>query len=173
MQDETLLVESGTSSDPFTTLVHQAQQGDTTTLPVIRHLLDQVPGLWEDSRLLAQQVERVWMTALTGPDLVSKEIIQREVQALRSQLLGLHPTPLETLLVDRICVCWLVVQHAELHAATRVNQHAVVLSPSEEHRLDKVHHRFLAAVRELARIRKLLQPTAKLQVNIGTNQLVA
>ena len=80
---------------------------------------------------------------------------------------------IDKLLVDRICVCWLAVQHAELHAARRFNERAVVLTPAEEHRLDKVHGRFLSAVRELAKVRKLLQPTTKLQVNIGTNQLVA
>ena len=115
-------------------------------------------------------MERSWTNALSGQDLLSKEIIAREVEGLRSQLLGTHPTPLETLLVDRICVCWLAVQHTELHAARRFNERAVVLTPSEEHRLDKVHHRFLSAIRELARVRKLLQPTTNFQVNIATNQ---
>jgi hypothetical protein len=107
---------------------------------------------------------------------MSKEIIAREVEGIRSQLLGPQPTPLEKLLVDRICVCWLAIQHSELHAAKRFNERAVVLTPSEEHRLDKVHHRFLSAIRELARVRKLLQPTTTFQVNIGanqTNQIVA
>jgi hypothetical protein len=73
-------------------------------------------------------------------------------------------------------VCWLAIQHAELHSAKRFNERAVVLTPSEEHRLDKVHHRFLSAIRELARVRKLLQPTTNVQVNIGnhqTNQMIA
>ena len=173
MAEHTLPVESGTSYDTLKSLVEQAQQGDTSILPVIRHWLDQVPGLWENSHVLAHQVERSWITALSGHDLMSKEIIAREVQGLRSQLLGPHPTPLEKLLVDRICVCWLAVQHAELHAARRFNERAVVLTPSEEHRLDKVHQRFLTAIRELARVRKLLQPTTTLQVNIGANQIVA
>lgn len=168
-----LPVESGTSYDTLKSLVQQAQQGDTSTLPIIKHLLDQVPELWDDSRVLAHQVERSWITALSGQDLLSKEIIEREVEGLRSQLLGPQPTPLEKLLVDRICACWLAVQHAELHAARRFNERAVVLTSAEEHRLDKVHGRFLTAVRELARVRKLLQPTATLQVNIGTNQIVA
>jgi hypothetical protein len=129
--------------------------------------------LWNDSHVLAHQVERSWITALSGQDLLSKEIIDREVQGLRSQLLGPHPMPLEKLLVDRICVCWLALQHSELHAAKRFNERAVVLTPSEEHRQDKVHGRFLMAVRELARVRKLLQPTTQFQVNLGTNQIVA
>ena len=170
MHEHTLPVESGTSYDTLKNLVQQAQQGDTSILPLIRTLLDQVPELWENSHVLAHQVERSWMKALSGSDLLSKEIIAREVQGLRSQLLGPQPTPLEKLLADRICVCWLALQHTELHAARRFNERAVVLTPSEEHRLDKVHHRFLSAIRELARVRKLLQPTTNLQVNIGTHQ---
>jgi hypothetical protein len=176
MEEFSLPVESGTSFDTLQHLVQQAQQGDTSILPLIRTLLDQVPELWENSHALAHQVEKAWTNALSGPDLMSKAIIAREVEGLRSQLLGTYPTPLEKLLVDRICICWLAIQHAELHSAKRFNERAVVLTASEEHRLDKVHHRFLSAIRELARVRKLLQPTTNVQVNIGahqTNQMIA
>ena len=173
MPEFSVPTESGMAYDSLKSLVEQAQCGDISILPVIRHWLDQVPEVWNDSHVLAQQVERSWITALSGQDLMSKEIFDREVQGLRAQLLGTQPTPLEKLLADRIAVCWLAVQHAELHAARRFNERAVVLTPSEENCLDKVHSRFLSAVRELARVRKLLQPTTKLQVNIGTNQLVA
>ena len=77
-------------SRPFDTLenlVQMAQQGDTTTLPAIRQLLDRVPAIWEESRILAQQVERSWLTTLCGQDLGSQEVINREIQALRCQLL--------------------------------------------------------------------------------------
>jgi hypothetical protein len=169
-------IESGTSYDTLKSLVQQAQQGDTTILPLIRTLLDQVPELWENSHVLAHQVEKAWTNALSRHDLMSKEIIAREGEGLRSQLLGPQPTPLEKLLVDRICICWLAMQHAELHSAKRFNERAVVLTQSEEHRLDKVHHRFSSAIRELAHVRKLLQPTTTLQLNIGnhqTNQMIA
>ena len=107
MPEFPLPVESGTSYDSLKILVEQAQQGDTSILPIIRTFLDQVPELWDDSRVLAHQVEKAWMNALSGQDLMSKEIIAREVEGLHSQLLGPHPTPLEKLLVDRICICWL------------------------------------------------------------------
>jgi hypothetical protein len=176
MEEFSVPVASGTSYDTLKSLVQQAQQGDTSILPTIRTLLDQVPALWENSHVLAHQVEKAWTNALSGHDLMSKEIIAREVEGLRSQLLGPQPTPLEKLLVDRICICWLAIQHSELHSAKRFNERAVVLTQSEEHRLDKVHHRFLSAIRELARVRKLLQPTTTFQVNIGahqTNQMIA
>src|SRR5438094_357742 len=82
--------------------------------------------------------------------------VQRDVQALRQQLLGPHPTPLESVLVDRICICWLALQHAEMVTAKRLTPQSCLLSQAEEHRLDRLQHRFLAAVRELARVRQLL-----------------
>ena len=73
----------GTSYDSLQSLVQQAQQGDTSILPTIRHLLDQVPALWENSHVLAHQVEKAWTNALSGQDLMSK-------QRLRG-----HPHPLQ------------------------------------------------------------------------------
>ena len=172
MHNDRLTIESR-PFDTLENLVQMAQQGDSSTLPAIRQFLDQVPALWEDSRILAQQVERTWLTTLCGQDLVSQEVIEREVQALRRQLLGANPSPLESLLVDRICACWLAVQHAEIHAAKRLTTHSVALSTAQEQRLDKVHRRFLTAIRELARVRKLLRPETKFQVNIGAQQIVS
>ena len=100
--------ESGTSYDSLKSLVEQAQAGDTSILPVIRHWLDQIPELWEHSHVLAHQVEKAWTNALSGSDLL-KEIVAREVEGIRSQLLGPQPTPLEKLLADHIAVCWLAV----------------------------------------------------------------
>lgn len=172
MQNNTLTLETR-SYDALEDLVSQAQEGNTSALPAIRELLDLVPEIWQDSRVLANRVERSWMTTLCGRDLVSQEVIEREVQALRTQLQGQNPSPLETLLVDRICTCWLAVQHAELQAGKRLNAHRFALNSAEENRLDKVHRRFLMAIRELARVRKLLTPEQRLQVNVGHNQIVA
>lgn len=80
---------------------------------------------------------------------------------------------LETLLVDRICACWLTVPQAALSATKRLQHNGVDLSNAQENRLDKVHRKFLSAVRELARVRTLLMPEQKLQVNIGMNQIIA
>jgi hypothetical protein len=154
------------------TLVEQAQQGDVSTLPAIRELLDKMET-WEDSRVLAKQIERSWIKTISGQDLITQEVLEREVEALRLQLQGENPNPLETLLIERICSCWLAIQHAELIASKRLTPHTMALSNAEENRLDKTNRRFLSAVRELAKVRKLLTPAQKFQVNIGTNQIVS
>src|SRR5262245_18405393 len=112
MEEFPLPNESGISYDILQSLVQQGQQGDTSISPTIITPRDHVPALWHNSHVLAHQVENAWTNALSGPDLMSKEIIKREVEVLLSQLLAPQPTPLEKLLVDRICISWLAIQHA-------------------------------------------------------------
>jgi sigma54-dependent transcription regulator len=168
MENTLLLANETVSYDTLEDAVRQAQQGDATTLPVIRELLDQTPELWENARNLATQVERTWIQALSGRDLVSQELLERDVQALRTTLQGSAPSPLENLLIERICACWLAVQHAELRAASRL-QRSMTLSTAEEKRLDSTQRRFLGAVKSLAQVRRILTP--KVQLNVAQQQI--
>jgi hypothetical protein len=154
----------------LTALVHRGMAGDREVLPAIRRLLDQTPALWEEARSLATQVERAWIQVLAGDNLVTQEILERQVGMLKVQLAGAAPTPLEQLLVERIAVCWLQMQHAELQAATHVHQ-ANVRREWDDRRLDKVQQRFLLAVKALAQVRKLLRPGTAVQVNIAQQQV--
>ena len=47
--------------------------------------------------------------------LFTQEMFRRQCQALTRDLAGPDPTPLETLLVDRIVLCWLHLHYAETH----------------------------------------------------------
>jgi hypothetical protein len=155
--------------DVLEDVVRQAQQGDRTALPAIRLILDKSPVLWEEASRLASQVERRWLQVLSGTDLLTQEVLVRQVAEMKSQLAGLSPSPLEQLLVDQIIVCWLQVQQAELRSADRLSKNGYVLSNAEENRLDKVNRRFLTAVKSLAQVRKLLTP--KVQLNIANQQV--
>ena len=155
----------------LTALVQRGIAGDREVLPTIRALLDQTPALWEEARRLATQVERAWLRVLAGENLVSQEILARQLGMMKDQLAGQVPTPLEQLLVESIVVCWLQVQQAELRAAGRMSQNGQILSSAEEHRLNHVHRRFLSAVKWLAQVQKLLRPGATVQVNIAQQQV--
>jgi hypothetical protein len=157
--------------DNLTQLVRCGMAGDREALPAIRELFDQTPVRWKNASSLADQVERRWLQVVSGTDLVTREILTHQMAVLKSQIAGPTPTPLEQLLADRIVVCWLQVQQAELRAANRLSKNGWVLSNAEENRLDKVNRRFLAAVKNLAQIRKLLRPGASVQVNIAQQQV--
>ena len=107
------------------------------------------------------------MQLLTGEDLVAREILLRQLQALKEEVGGPTSTPLERLLVDRIALCWLQMQQADLLAARQVSQRAAWV----EQRQDRAQARFLAAIKALAQVRKLLTPGPLVQVNIAQQQV--
>ncbi len=156
--------------DDLAHLVRRGMAGDQEVLPAIRELLDQAPALWENASTLATQVEHAWLQVIAGADLVTRGMLVRQAARMKAQLTGPAPTPLEQLLVDRIVVSWLQVQQAELRAASRL-KHSMVLSSAEENRLDKVHKRYLMAIKSLAQVRKLLRPRTAVQVNIANQQV--
>jgi hypothetical protein len=154
-------------------IVHRAQQGDASTVPLLRQLLTEVPALWHRASTLATHAERAWGRTISGDtDLVAQEVFQRQLDALAAELVSPDATPLERLLARRVALDWAILYHAELRASGRLQQ-SVVLSHAEENRLDKVQKRFLASWRELARAQKLLPPQTKLTVNVAQNQIVA
>ena len=152
-----------TTQADLTQLVQRGMTGDRTVLPAIRQLLDTRPALWREVDSLTARVEQAWLALLAGSDLVAQEILVRQLQTLKHELEGPQPTPLERLLVERIAVCWLQVQHADL-IATRQGQQSVTWV---QQRQDRLQGRLLAAVKALAQVRKLLRPGTAVQVHIA------
>jgi hypothetical protein len=103
------------------------------------------------------------MQLLAGPDLVAQEILLWQLQLLKQQLEGPDPTALARLLTERIAVCWLQVQHADL-VATRHGQQS---ESGIQQRQDRLQGQLLAAVKALAQVQKLLRPGPMVQVNIA------
>ena len=54
---------------------------------------------------VAWQAEQAWLKAYAGTDEFAKEVTARRLRALRQDLNGPDPTPLERLLVARIALC--------------------------------------------------------------------
>jgi hypothetical protein len=148
-------------------LVQRGMQGDREVLPTLRTLLDTQPALWTEVGTLITEVEQSWLQLLTGDDLVTREVLLRQLQAWKAELAGPQPTPLERLLCERIAVCWLQAHQAELWAV----QHIAQPDAWSEQRQDRAQARFLAAIKALAQVRKLLQPRTTVQVNIAQQQV--
>jgi hypothetical protein len=142
-------------------------QGDRTVLPALRALLTTRPELWTHLQTVGSRVERDWITVLAGNDLVAQEVLTQQLQALKVELGGPNPTPLEQLLIERIGICWLQVHQADIWAA----QHVTHQTSWSDHRQDRAQARFLAAIKSLAQVRKLLRPGATVQVNIAQQQV--
>src|SRR5215218_8826555 len=114
----------------------------------------------------------------SGGDPLTEEALYAKLDLMRAEIAGEDPTPLEVLLTERVVALWMLTTLLEALVATQyrrdVGEGPARLSPSyliqQSRILDSATKRYLAAIRELARVRKL-QATAppvsvKAQVNV-------
>jgi len=98
-----------------------------------------------------------------GGDLLTEEALHAKLDYMRAEIAGEDPTPLEVLLTERVVSLWMLVTLLEALVATQyrrnVGDASERLSPSyvlqQSRILESATRRYLAAIRELARVRKL------------------
>lgn len=150
--------------------LQRAESGDESVLPALKKLMDAAPELVRGCGDLARQAEKGLVLTMYSRNLLMQEAVARQLEAMRLELSGPSNTPLEGLLVERVVMCWLALQHAELLLTQNgfggVHQEQVEF---HQRRLDCAHRRFLTATRTLAQIRKL-KPSVT-QVNIAEKQI--
>lgn len=110
---------------------------------------------------------------MTQDDFLRAGGIRRHMEAMKANLSGPNPTPLEVLLIDRVCACWLHSAYFEGRLAASLGTSTLKQQESHQRQIDSAHKRYLAALKALAQIRKLQLPTVQInvgekQVNIGT-----
>jgi hypothetical protein len=118
---------------------------------------------------IARQTEFSLIRSFTQEDCLACELAERRLKEMRAELAGPNPTPLETLLVERIALCWFHVHLCELTLAQRHADMTLTVAEYQQKRMDKAHKRYLASIKTLAQVRKLQLPTV--QVNIGAKQV--
>ena len=151
-------------------LEKRAERGDKTALPAVREYLDSNHEVAELAGNMARQVELSWRNTFAGDNLLVQEGVNRKLAALKAELAGPNPTPLERLLVERIAACWLQVQYADALFAQKIKDslswEAVRGYQAWQ---DRAHKRFLSAVKALALLRRFAIPAV--QVNIADKQI--
>ncbi len=151
-------------------LVEQAENGDREVLPAIREALDEhAPEIWRDYGDLACVVENKWIARISGDNLMVEEGVTRTLNAMKVELSGPNATPLEKLLIDRIGACWLQCHYADAIYAQGMEDVSQQLGDYLQRRQDRAHRRYLAAIKALAQVRRLLTPAV--QVNVAQNQV--
>ena len=151
-------------------LVKKAEKGDKESLPEIRKILKESPELaWQimDYGKLAEWhfIERM----TKDKDFGSKELLRQQLAAMREEIAGENPSPLERLLAERIVATWLQIQLFEgLYAANMYNSISINQGNYQQKRLDRAYRNHLSAIRTLAQIRKLVPAV---QINIAEQQI--
>jgi hypothetical protein len=100
----------------------------------------------------------------SGGDPLTEEALYAKLDLMRSEIAGEDPTPLEVLLTERVVSLWMLTTLLEALVATQyrrdVGDGSERLSPSyilqQSRILESATRRYLAAIKELARVRKLL-----------------
>src|SRR5262245_50727317 len=160
----------GRDMERLAELVQRAQQGDLTVLPLLREALEADPSLWQEYGDLAAQAQEAWLQLLAGTDYLLAESVRLKLGALRRELGTEGASPLEKLLIERVVACWLQTHYADALYAQAKGPHS---TPSVRQELmkrqDSSQRRYLAAIKQLALVRKLLKPAlSPLQLALGT-----
>src|SRR5262249_5809187 len=126
----------------------------------LKRAFDENPELAALLGDLVGHAERSVLALAAGRSLTAKEAIARMVADLRSRLVGTARSGLEELLIDRLCISRTEVCHGDADLAQRLLQHpaSVPGTTAAQKRLARAHGRFLAAVKALAVVQKLVRP---------------
>jgi hypothetical protein len=137
-----------------------ANMGDFTVLPQLRKLFDERPDLWRQFGDLAFRAEQSLIGLVSGHSELAKEAIRRKLAELKAGLMTASVSPLEKLLIERVSICWLQVHMADLDAAgiQTKDQKANRDDTQATRRLDRAQQRYLASIKVLATVQKLLRP---------------
>ncbi len=148
-------------------LIDRAQDGDEEALPVLRKVLDKAPRI---ARFvdLARNVERSIVEKMSGDDVFTQEAIPRNLKAMRGEIAGENPSPLERLLAERITVCWLELQYFQAIYTQNLGNFSIIQGDYHQRRIDKAHRRYLSSIKALAQIRKM---GPAVQINIAEKQI--
>lgn len=136
-------------------VLNRARAGDYAVLPELKQVLDEDPSIWQRCYQLVSMTEQAWLDKIAEKNLLLSQSIRRHVEQLKRDLAGPSPSPLEQLLAERIVVCWLGVQHAEL-AESAGDAGGGPVAQMRLRRLDAATRRFLAATKALAVTRRLM-----------------
>ena len=148
-------------------VLQRAEGGDQAAFTVALTVYKEMPRLWEDNlHVLQQNLERSILDLLmpAGTHLISRAATERQITAMRAELLGEHPTPLERVLVDRIVVDWLDSLVSDTVRAQR-SEGAIAVVEYRDRRSDRAHARLMRSLKTLATVRRLV--VGSVQINVA------
>ena len=114
----------------------------------------------------------------SGGDPLVEEALFAKLDYMRAEIAGEDPTPLEVLLTERVVSLWMLTalletlvssQYRKTTGERKRSTPSYLLQQSRI--LESANRRYLAAIRELARVRKLQATALPVQVNTQVNIL--
>ena len=152
-------------NQPIDEVLTRAKQRDPHVLPQVRQLIEQKPELWQRMMDLARQAQEAQIHALAGDDQILKAAVLSKFNALKKELGDGCSNPLEQIIIERILISWLQIQHTDLlFAKTPASDSA--LTKLLHKRADLCQGRLQRAITQLQAMRKPIPPTRKKEVRL-------
>ncbi len=134
-------------------------------------VLEQIPSIARKFGNLNIMVEEGFIERTAANSPFRQKAVRVSLEAMREELAGPNPSPVERLGAERIASCWLQLHYAELIYNQELPKLSLKQDDYYQKRLDRLHRRYLSALRSLAQVRKLLKPKVA-QINIGEKQQI-
>ena len=151
--------------------ITRAHDGDEDAIATVEKSLELIPSIARKWGNLNLWVERGFLERATGGTPVEKKSVTLTLKQMREELAGPNPSPLELLGAERVASCWLQLHYGELIYEQNLGKMTLEQDNYYQRRLDRLHRRYLSAMRSLAQVRKLLKPKVA-QINIGEKQQI-
>jgi hypothetical protein len=129
------------------------------------------PEVIAEASGIARRAEWMLVKTISAGEPLMQEALVVRMCSMRAEIAGENPTPLERLLVERVVAGWLLVEVLEalITGQYRVGQKESRVGPDyiiqQSRILESATRRYLASIRELARVKKLQAGTQPVQVN--------
>ena len=154
------------------------EEGAEARKELRRKLREASPAVIARASDIGRNSQHLLIGTASGGDPLTELALSGRLDMMREEIAGENPTPLEVLLTERVVSCWLLVELFDRLMAAQLSKD----TPDEKRLTERLlrhylrwqesaNSRFLAAVRELARVRKLEATAPPVQVNTQVNVL--
>ena len=153
----------------------KAEGGDEDARGELRRKLGEAsPAVIARASDVGRRAQHMLIGTAAGGDPLTEYALSGRLDMLRAEVAGENPSPLEALLAERVVACWMLVELFDALMAAQLRRENDKRLPLS-HTLKMVkwqesaNRRYLAAIRELARVRKLQANTPAVQYNTQIN----
>lgn len=157
-------------------LSQKAEAGDREARRELRRLVrSSTPEVIGRASDIGRRASRMLARTAAAGDPLTEEALYARMDAMRAEIAGEEPTPLEALLTERVVSLWMLTALLEVLIASQYQREIgdKRVPPSyliqQTRILEGATRRYLAAIRELARVRKLQANTPAVQYNTQIN----
>jgi hypothetical protein len=159
------------------TLSERVEGGDKNARKELRKALrESAPEVISRASDIGRRGQWALIKTVSANDPLTEEALVARLDLMRAEVAGPEPSPPEVLLTERICSLWLLIEVLEMLVSAQLS---AALPPEQRSPMSYLQHvfkwqesanrRFLSAMRELARVRKLQNNTPAVQFNTQIN----